>query len=397
VISPTEASARILAAISPLEMESVPLSQALGRYAAGPVLATRPLPSCDFSAMDGYAIHAADCGGTPSLDVTGEHAAGSATMLTVQPGHAIRIFTGAPIPQQTGAVIMQEDVDATSHPPRIQVREPAVLGEFIRRAGADVCPGQILLPQGERCHAGHLGLLAAQGMPTVNVVRRPTVGILTTGSELIPPGTEPTHAGQIFNSNGPLLQALLQQHQLADSITLAHAPDDLPMLQQTMEQLLASVSVLICIGGVSVGDHDLVKPALTNLGVSTDFWRVAMKPGKPFLFGQQGRKFIFGLPGNPVSAYVTAFLLVLPALRKLAGAAHPAPPLTRAILGSAMENRDARQTYFRGRWVPADGKFSPLGLQESHALYGLSQANALLAIPPHTKLEAGSAVEILLL
>jgi molybdopterin molybdotransferase len=397
VISPADASARILAAISPLEIESVPLSKALGRYASGPVLATRPLPSCDFSAMDGYAIHAADCGATPCLKVTGEHAAGNSTMLTVQPGQAIRIFTGAPIPHQTGAVIMQEDVDAISQPHHIQVREPAVLGEFIRRAGADVCPGQILLPAGEQCHAGHIGLLAAQGLQTINVTRRPTVGILTTGSELIPPGTQPTHVGQIYNSNGPLLQALLLQHQLADTITLAHAADDLPALQQTMEQLLASVSVLICIGGVSVGDHDLVKPALANLGVSTDFWRVAMKPGKPFLFGQQSGKYIFGLPGNPVSAYVTAFLLVLPALRKLAGAANPTPKTTRAILGTALENRDARQTYFRGRWDATAGYFTPLGLQESHALFGLSLANALLAIPPGTQLDEGSCVDVLLL
>ena len=395
MITPEEACARILAAIPKAATESVSLTSALGRYAAQSVLATRPLPSCDFSAMDGYAIHAADCNGTPTLNVIGEHAAGTATMLHLQPGQAIRIFTGAPIPEGTGAVVMQEDVTAISNPPRIQINEPAALGEFIRRAGADVCPGQILLRAGERCQPGHVGLLAAQGLQDVDVTAVPHIGILTTGSELISPGQTPKHPGQIFNSNGPLLQSLLQQHQVAASITLAHAADDLPTLQQTMAALLEKVSVLICIGGVSVGDHDLVKPALGNLGVTTDFWRVAMKPGKPFLFGQQSGKLIFGLPGNPVSAYVTAFLLVLPALRKLAGAANPQAATAQATLTVEMTNRDTRQTYFRGRWDAAAGTFAPLGMQESHAMLGLSQANALLAIPAQNTLTAGSVVQVL--
>jgi molybdopterin molybdotransferase len=192
-----------------------------------------------------------------------------------------------------------------------------------------------------------------------------------------------------------MLQALLREHQVAGSITLAHATDDLETISQTMARLLEHASVLICVGGVSVGDHDLVKPALAKMGVTTDFWRVAMKPGKPFLFGQHAGKLVFGLPGNPVSAYVTAFLLVLPALRKMAGATEPEPARAIAKLSQSMENRDSRLTYFRGRWDAQVGSFTPLGLQESHALFGLSQANALLPIPPETTLAAGALAEIL--
>jgi molybdopterin molybdotransferase len=290
---------------------------------------------------------------------------------------------------------MQEDVAATSKPARIQLKEPAAVGEFIRRTGADVCPGQILLTKGMACHAAHVGVLAAQGMTSISVGQRPRIGILTTGNEILLPGQSPSHEGQIHNSNAPALAALFHQQNLAASLTLAHAKDEMEAMQQAMTDLLEHADVLICVGGVSVGDHDLVKPALTALGVTTEFWRVAMKPGKPFLFGHQSGKYVFGLPGNPVSAFVTAFLLVLPALRKLSGAAHPEPQCTTVKLTHPMKNTDRRLTYFRGNWDRSKATFTPLGLQESHALYGLSQANALLPIPPESELAAHTMVEIL--
>jgi molybdopterin molybdotransferase len=343
--------------------------------------------------MDGYAIHAQDCGTSNSLTVIGTHVTGAPATLTLAPGQAVRIFTGAPIPAGTGAVVMQEDVDA-SNLPLIKINVPAAPGEFIRRTGADVCQGQILLTPGQRLTPGHLALMAAQGLTHIPVRPLPNIGILTTGSELLPLGQTATHPAQIYDSNGPMLQALLQHHGLAANVTLAHAADSLDAISHRMTELLETASVLICIGGVSVGDHDLVKPALAKLGVTTEFWRVAMKPGKPFLFGQYQGKPVFGLPGNPVSAYVTAYLLVLPALRKLAGSHSPHPATVAATLAQSMDNTDTRLTYFRGHWDASAATFTPLGLQESHALYGLSQATALLPIPGNTALAAGSAVQI---
>ena len=242
--------------------------------------------------------------------------------------------------------------------------------------------------------ASHVGLLATQGLRHVQMNVRPNIAILTTGNELLAADQVPTHAGQIYDSNGLMLQALVQQHGLAASVTLAHAADDLPTLVGTMETLLAAADVLICVGGMSVGEHDYVKPALAQIGVETDFWRVAMKPGKPFLFGHHGGKAIFGLPGNPVSAYVTAFLLVLPALRKMCGAREPAPLAISATLAASVSNRDQRPHYVRGCWE-ASGTFTPLGLQESYALHGLCLANALLPVEPGAALSAGQAVWIL--
>lgn len=390
MISETDAVEQILASSSILGNETVPLLKSLGRISASDVRATVSLPSFDNSAMDGYALHADDCISNPSpLKVTGEQPAGERLPLSVKPGECIRIFTGAPIPQGTSAVIMQEDV--TREGDTISIQDPASVGEFIRRRGSDLCEGQVILKQGERLTPARIGVLASQGIDSVDVVRKPSVRIISTGSELVQPGAPRTHEGQIYNSNGPLLQALLEQHQLASNVEMLLVKDD-------MDSLLAALSsepvadVVILVGGVSVGDHDLVKPALIKLGVATDFWRVSIKPGKPFLYGRTPSTQFFGLPGNPVSAFVTAFLFVLPALRKRCGLTTTENRKVNARLGSDLHNKDRRTTYFRGWLDTGSNTFLPQGLQESHALHTLGKANALCRMEPETLLATGSDV-----
>lgn len=400
MITVGEASARILEDTRPLGGREVLLQEAVGRYAAGEVLAHLPLPSFDFSAMDGYAVHAEDLASRAWLPITGEQPAGPRRELTVTPGNCVRIFTGAPLPPGTGAVVMQEDV--TREGEKISLVQSGKIadykpGDFIRRRGADLATGQVIVHAGQRLTAGRIGLLASQGWERTMVGRRPSVAILSTGSELRMPGETLGRDGEIYNSNGPMLAAMLAESGLAESVSVALVRDDLQALQSTLSSLLASHDVVIVSGGVSVGDHDLVRPALELLGVRTEFWRVAVKPGKPFLYGRTATAQVFGLPGNPVSTFVTAVLFVLPALRKLAGAATFAPPETLARLREEWSNRDARPNYFRGYFQASDGLFTPLGLQESHALHGLSMANALLPVPPLSTIPTDGLVRILLL
>lgn len=348
--------------------------------------------------MDGYALHAADLNNRDWLEIIGEQAAGPRQPMKVVPGKCVRIFTGAPLPEATGAVIMQEDMTAESRRVRFTSAEKLPdyqPGEFIRRRGSDLAAGQCIVRAGERLQAGKLGVIASQGFTSVSVGRQPRVAILSTGSELRAVGESLRHEGEIYNSNGPLLAALVAEGSLASAISTHHVEDQMAPLQAMLERLLATHEVVMIAGGVSVGDHDLVKPALNALGVTTDFWRVAVKPGKPFLYGRAATAQVFGLPGNPVSAFVTAVLFVLPALRKLAGAADPAPRTARAILAGEWTNWDQRPTYFRGQFEAATGLFRPFGLQESHALFSLSQANALLPVPPQSTLPAGSEVQII--
>ena len=400
MITVTEALGRILADTSPLGVEEISLADAPGRFAGKHLLASQPLPAFDFSGMDGYALHPDDLASCDWLQVTGEQPAGPRRALSVSPGTCVRVFTGAPLPSGTGAVVMQEDVTRDGDQMRftpVPTMPVYEMGEFIRRRGSDLAAGQLIVRQGDRLTAGRIGLLASQGIASVLVGRRPRVAILGTGSELRAVGEALSADGEIYNSNGPLLAAMIAESRLAGSVSVEVSRDDLPEMKCVLAKLLAEHDVVIIAGGVSVGDHDLVKPALEDLGVKTDFWKVAVKPGKPFLYGRRDATQVFGLPGNPVSTFVTAFLFVLPALRKLAGAAELGPMETRATLGVEWANRDARPTYFRGNFHAPSGVFIPLGLQQSHALHGLSMANALLPVPPSTTLPPRSLVQILLL
>jgi len=400
MITEEEAVARVLDGVPGGAVETVSLEEAEGRWAAEAVVATVALPGFDNSAMDGYAIHAADCGQTGRwLEVAGEMPAGRAVAvgdeaaMAAGPGRAIRLFTGAPIPPGAAAVVMQEDVEVDAVTALIRLTEAAAPGEFIRRRGADVCEGQKLLGPGDRLNPQRIGLLASQGRAAVAVTTRPRVRVLTTGDELVPAGQPLPHAAALYNSNGPMLAALARRCDAAASA--GHAPDDLAALTAALQRALEQSDIVVLAGGVSVGRHDYVKPALAALGWKPDLWRVAVKPGKPFLFAAREGKCVFGLPGNPVSAFVTFHLFVAPALRKWQGAlaAEWPVPAVVATLAAAVANAGDRPHYLRGALEPG-GVFQPGGLQESHALFSLSRATALLRVPSATAWAAGRAVVV---
>ncbi len=389
MISEEEALAAVLEKVRALSPKKAALLDSLGQFAAGDVWAQRPLPPFDNSAMDGYAVQSASCRAGAKLRVTGEQPAGADRCLTIQAGEAIRIFTGAPMPAGADAVIMQEEV--TREGATIVAQCDVELGDFVRRKGVDLAEGQRVLARGEPIAAQTLALLASQGIGEIEVGGRPTVAIVSTGDELAPAGSTP-RGGQIFESNSLMLHALARSAG-ADVALVEHCPDDLDQLISLFRRALKT-DALIVSGGVSVGDRDLVKPALRELGVEIDLWRVAIKPGKPFLFGQAEAASVFGLPGNPVSAFVTFLKFVRPALLKMSGAAEGQLDLRKvpARLSVKISNEGNRPHYLRGSLQ--DGFFNPIGRQESHALFGLSRANALLRVDRGETLDAGAVAMV---
>jgi len=310
--------------------------------------------------------------------------------LILAPGEAIRIFTGAVIPRGTDAVIMQEDVEANGG--FITVLEAVETGENIRLRGSDVCAGQKLLRRGEVLTPTKLGLLASQGIPEVPVHGKPLVQIVTTGDELVEPGA-PLLPGEIYNSNSPMLQTAVAR---AGAIGGAsHAIDDPGELREVLGRALAAADLVVIAGGVSVGERDYVKEVLGELGVVTDFWRVRVKPGKPFLFGRHpDGTLVFGLPGNPVSAFVTFSLFVVPAIRRLLG--HEVDPasvglrMIRGVADESMDNPGDRPHYLRG--ICEDGHIRLSGTQQSHAIFGLSKANCFIRLEAGQRIETGETL-----
>ncbi|MEY2577332.1 MAG: molybdopterin molybdotransferase [Verrucomicrobiota bacterium] len=390
MITEEQALARILEKVLPLSPRKVPLLEAHDQFAANDVSARVALPRFDNSAMDGYAVVAAACAEGKPQRLTGEQPAGMDRGLRLTPGETIRVFTGAPIPEGADAVVMQEDVRVDGADVFVNTKvEP---GEFVRRRGCDLSEGQKIVEAGTRIRSPTLALLASQGFAEVKVGGAVRAAIVSTGDELVAPGGE-LSAGQIFESNSPLLHGLVEKSG-ATVATVRHCPDDAGSIERALRDGL-QFEVVIVVGGVSVGARDLVKPALNTIGAETDLWRVAVKPGKPFLFGRAGRCAIFGLPGNPVSAFVTFLLFVRPAILRLMGARDDqlSLPLVNASLINDIENDGDRPHYVRGEF--RDGKFTVVGRQESHALYGLSRANALLRVPPGESVRSGDAVSVI--
>src|SRR2546423_744129 len=367
-----------------------PLIQAREKFVATDVMASVALPRFDNSAMDGYAVVASACATGKPQRLIGEQPAGADRGLRIEPGEAIRVFTGAPIPAGADAVVMQEDVRVEGGD--VFVNTTVEPGEFIRRRGCDLSEGQKIVEAGTRLRPQTLALLASQGIGDAEIGGEVRVAIVSTGDELVTPGGE-LRPGQIFDSNSVLLQSLVEKCG-ATVASVRHCPDEATTIEHAFRDAL-QFEVVIVLGGVSVGARDLVKPSLNAIGAQTDLWRVSVKPGKPFLFGQAGGCAIFGLPGNPVSAFVTFLLFVRPAILRLMGARDDELPLPRfdALLTGEVNNTGDRPHYVRGEL--RDGKFSAVGRQESHALYGLSRANALLRVPPGETFRSGATVPVI--
>jgi len=387
VISEEEARRRILEAVSPLDQRAVSVSSALDCFAAQDYFARLPLPAFDNSAMDGYAVVASSCNKGGRLRVIGEQPAGPDRKLRVGGGEAVRIFTGAPLPQGVDAILMQEDVtpDGTD----ISVNVDVEAGDFVRRRGCDLAEGQMILSRGERIRSATVALLSSQGFADVIVGSKATAAVISTGDELVKPGEE-LQPGQIYDSNSALLSALLQRCRVS-AIAVEHCRDDRESLGDAIKRGIKNY-VLIISGGVSVGEHDLVKEALRKLGADIEIWRVAIKPGKPFLFVNIGECFVFGLPGNPVSAFVTFLQFVRPAVLRMMGAKDLDLPQVPAKLAVDLTNDGDRPHYIRGKLE--HGRFTPIGRQESHALFGLSQANALLRVAVGQSFKADELVDV---
>jgi molybdopterin molybdotransferase len=307
--------------------------------------------------------------------------------LRLSSGAAVRIFTGAPMPEGADAVVMQEEV--TRQEDEIEINGAVFPGQYIRQLGCDLAPGQKILGSGERIRATTLALLMSQGLDTVAVGGEVRMAIISTGDELAKAGDK-LQPGQIYDSNATLLQSLLRGF-AGVSTSVQHCPDDRDALRRALT-MASKNQIVIVTGGVSVGEHDLVQATLRSLGARIDVWRVAIKPGKPFLFSRLGDCFIFGLPGNPVSAFVTFLQFVRPTILKMCSAANFDLPRSPAKLIVDLTNDGDRVHYVRGKLEART--FAPIGRQESHALFGLSQSNALLRLAAGESLKAGSIVEV---
>ena len=374
-----------------LPEEHVALDDARGRVLSQDVQAQRTQPPDDMSAMDGYAVRAADATLSAKLKVIGEVAAGRPFDRAVQTGEAVRIFTGGVIPTGADAVVIQEDTARNGE--IVTVNEAASAGKHIRRAGIDFRKGDVLLKKSHRLLDRDLALAAAMNHPTLPVYRRPKVALLATGDELVMPGTTPG-PGQIVYSNGYALRALAR-HEGADVIDLGIARDTLAETAAPIRRAIeAGADILVTTGGASVGDHDVVKQALESEGVQIAFWKIAMRPGKPMMHGRRGGLRVLGLPGNPVSSYVCAILFMAPLIRALTGRSDIAWPLHDAVLGREVPANDVREDYLRASLQAREGSqplATPVSHQDSSLLANLSRADALIVRPPHAPAAAAGA------
>lgn len=393
-----EAVTRILSVLPGPVSETIPVTEAYHRILAEPLRLALDLPLFDNSAMDGYAVRAdnvksARPDSPVSLRLIGKVAAGGVFEGQVTPGTCVRLFTGAPIPKGSDAVVMQEDTYFdTNALETIQILDSAKPWENVRLQGEDVKRGTVAAEPGDMLNLGHLNLLAATGCTQIQVARRPTVAILSTGSELKQPG-EPLAPGQIYESNR-LALATLVRHSGATAKIFPLVPDTLKDTQAALEKAFNECDLVLTSGGVSVGEMDFLKQAFSEIGGDLQFWKIAIRPGRPFVFGRHSAKFLFGLPGNPISAFVTFLLLVRPALLRWQGAKDVSLPAHPGVLAEAIANSGDRRHFMRVKVDPT-GKVWSAGLQASHALSSMAGANALLDVAPKAALPAGKEVQIL--
>lgn len=393
-----DALGRVLDGLERLPAEHVSLAEAAGRVLAGPLQALRTQPPFDSSAMDGYAVRAADVERVPAvLTVIGESAAGRRFSGTVGPGEAVRIFTGAPVPEGADAILIQENAVLLADR-RIEARESVSAGRHIRRAGLDFREGDLLLDDGRMLDPAALSLAAAAGHPELPVVRRPVVAVIATGDELVPPGAT-TGPDQIVASNSFGIGALARQDG-ARVLDLGIVPDSREALAQAFRRALADgAHIVVTLGGASVGEHDLVREVLTGEGMVLSFWQIAMRPGKPLMFGSLDVARVLGLPGNPVSSLVCAHLFLRPMVARLSGRTY-VPDLRPAVLGAPMRANDHRQDFVRAfAATEQDGLVAtPFNLQDSSMLTTLAAANALIVRPPGAPAApAGAPCQVLML
>lgn len=367
-----EALSRLLALGAPVEGEELAIDKAGGRWTAGDIRALRSQPGTDLSAMDGYALRFADLPGP--LRVVGESAAGAPFEPATAAGEAVRIFTGAALPAGADTILVQEEARREGDLLRLSGDGPPAIGAHVRRAGEDFRIGDRLIAAGERLTPARIGLAVAAGHARVPVSKRVRVAIVSTGDELKPAGSR-LGPGEIPASNGPMLAAQLSALPVAVS-DFGIVRDDMVALRGAIDDAAETADIIVTIGGASVGAHDLVRPAFEAAGAGIDFWRVAMKPGKPLMAGRLGAAVALGLPGNPVSAFVTAKLFLEPLVRAMSGDRHPRPRTRMTRLAGALPPNGRRVHFVSGRWE--GGAAMPLPERGSASQSTLAEAELLI-------------------
>jgi molybdopterin molybdotransferase len=380
MISVTEARTRILEELAATPAEIIPLMEGAGRVSAAPVVARLSHPPADVSAMDGYAVRSEDAAPGARLTLIGAAPAGHPFAGKVGTGEAVRLFTGSVVPEGADSILIQENAKLSDG--LVMVNEPTAPGRHIRPLGQDFRAGETLIPVGQRLNPRSIGLAAAGGHAWLTVHRRPRIVILSTGDEIVLPG-EPVPPGGVVSSNGPALAALVRVAG-GEPVLLPTAADDIAAIAAAADAARGA-EMLLTTGGASVGDHDLVQAALAGRGMVLDFWRIAMRPGKPLMHGRLGDVPMLGLPGNPVSAIVCAILFLLPAIAKLSGLPGDPPVAETVRLGAKLPANDIREDYIRaslltqvdGLWVA-----EPYAKQDSGMISRLAAADALIIRPP---------------
>ena len=389
MISLEDAQSQLLALVAPLPIETRPLIEAAGRWAAADIVSKRTQPARALSAMDGYAFA---FGGIGPWKVIGESAAGRPFQGSVQNGEAVRIFTGAALPSGTDTIVIQENVTRRGDTIVFDADAASRCGQHVRPVGSDFRVGDLLIRNGERLTPARIALAASGGHGNVAVRQVPRIALIATGDELVPPGSE---AGDdLLPESNTIMLASMFSNLPCDINIIGIIPDNLLKIVAAIQS--AEADLLITMGGASVGDHDLVKPALEHCGALLDFWKVAMRPGKPVMAGKLGKMLVIGLPGNPVSAFVTALLFAKPAAAALAGAIAPFPGGIPMRLAAPIAANGNRTDHLRAR-LTKDGVL-PVGPNDSSAMGGLAAADCLIVRPPNAQpLVVGDDVTVLML